>query len=527
MVGLPARGKSYISKKLMRYLNWGGFESAEFNVGSYRRKIGLASADSNFFAAGNSDAKRVRDEMAMAVQESMYAWIKDTSSNKRRVAIFDATNTTISRRKALAKKARSEKVFLLFIESICDDPKVLQQNYKLKLANDDYKDVDGDSALKDFISRVEAYEQVYEPIQDDEDNERISYVKMINVGQKVITRNCTGYLPSQVALYLSNLHVNPRKIYLSLNAELDTDHGNDPNRPGPVVHKIRMGPKGNSSDALSLHLSSNNLQDLVNNSNSSIGSSSPSAVDSPGGNRGIFSELRRRMGTNSTSTDFLGATADMERPRKLTEAGKHYTQQLSRYLEALYKDEPKSSAPVKIARRQSIGGADVDLEGDDDACMHAGAQLMTLTGTATVHADSIAHLRAAFKCYNTPLLNELRGGDLQGYRMDDIKQMFPEEYKKRKADKLNYRYPGAAGESYRDVIERLRPIIVELERQRHSVLVVCHMAVLRCIYAYFMDIALEDIPHLEFDKHILYELTPGPFGCLVCKRSLSDEPTLL
>ena len=33
---------------------------------------------------------------------------------------------------------------------------------------------------------------------------------MVNVGEKVITRNCTGYLPSQVALYLQNIHIQPR-----------------------------------------------------------------------------------------------------------------------------------------------------------------------------------------------------------------------------------------------------------------------------------------------------------------------------
>lgn len=30
--------------------------------------------------------------------------------------------------------------------------------------------------------------------------------------------------------------------------------------------------------------------------------------------------------------------------------------------------------------------------------------------------------------------------------------------------------------------------IIELERQRYSVLIVCQLAVLRCIYAYFMDV---------------------------------------
>ena len=38
MVGLPARGKTYISKKLARYLNWIGIGTRVFNVGEYRRQ---------------------------------------------------------------------------------------------------------------------------------------------------------------------------------------------------------------------------------------------------------------------------------------------------------------------------------------------------------------------------------------------------------------------------------------------------------------------------------------------------------
>ena len=56
-------------------------------------------------------------------------------------------------------------------------------------------------------------------IEDSEDGNQISYIKLINVGQKVITRNCHGYLPSQVAFYLQNVHIFPRKIYLSVNSE--------------------------------------------------------------------------------------------------------------------------------------------------------------------------------------------------------------------------------------------------------------------------------------------------------------------
>jgi len=59
MVGLPARGKSYIVKMTIRYLKWIGFEAKEFNVGSYRRHIGKAGADANFFDGTNPDGQKV------------------------------------------------------------------------------------------------------------------------------------------------------------------------------------------------------------------------------------------------------------------------------------------------------------------------------------------------------------------------------------------------------------------------------------------------------------------------------------
>jgi hypothetical protein len=82
-----------------------------------------------------------------------------------------------------------------------------------------------------------------------------------------------------------------------------------------------------------------------------------------------------------------------------------------------------------------------------------------------------------------------------------------------------------------DVVERVRPVIIELERQRRSVVVVCHLAVIRCIFAYFTGTEIDRLPYLQFDMHKVrhriqsnisrspstrgqvYELTPGPFGC--------------
>lgn len=39
MVGLPARGKTYIARKLNRYFNWLGYRSRVFIHGNYRREI--------------------------------------------------------------------------------------------------------------------------------------------------------------------------------------------------------------------------------------------------------------------------------------------------------------------------------------------------------------------------------------------------------------------------------------------------------------------------------------------------------
>jgi len=59
----------------------------------------------------------------------------------------------------------------------------------------------------------------------------------------------------------------------------------------------------------------------------------------------------------------------------------------------------------------------------------------------------------------------------------------------RKADKLRYRYP--SGESYQDVIQRVEPVVIEAERERESVVIIAHQAILRVLYGYFMKIDLE------------------------------------
>ena len=68
-------------------------------------------------------------------------------------------------------------------------------------------------------------------------------------------------------------------------------------------------------------------------------------------------------------------------------------------------------------------------------------------------------------------LNEIDGGVCEGLTYEEIKEQYPEEYQRRKDSKYSYRYP--MGESYYDLVIRLEPVIMELERSE-NVLVVCH-----------------------------------------------------
>jgi len=109
-------------------------------------------------------------------------------------------------------------------------------------------------------------------------------------------------------------------------------------------------------------------------------------------------------------------------------------------------------------------------------------------------------------------LNEINAGICEGLSYLEIAQRFPDEFAARDQGKYYYRYPG--GESYQDLVARLEPVIMELERAE-NVLVVCHQAVARCILAYFLNKDADDLPYTKVPLHTLIKLTPMAYGCLM------------
>eukprot|EP00929_Paragymnodinium_shiwhaense_P000353 TRINITY_DN1005_c0_g1_i3.p1 TRINITY_DN1005_c0_g1~~TRINITY_DN1005_c0_g1_i3.p1 ORF type:complete len:625 (-),score=114.95 TRINITY_DN1005_c0_g1_i3:1006-2880(-) len=418
MVGLPARGKSYIVKMLQRYLRWTGFPVQAFNAGNLRRKEGMAGASADFFSSTQGSTACLRERIAMECLEQCFEWLENQQSSS--VAIFDATNTTKGRRQKILERGQlSPDVCIVFVENICDDPKILEANYEMKLQNDDYKGMDPLTAQADFLKRVEAYEQRYQTIEDDEFEGDISYLKLYNVGRKVVMHQCEGYITSHVGFYLSNIHISPRRIWLVRSAETEKGH-----------------------------------------------------------------------------------------PRRLSQDGSTYSRSVATML--------RGAVDEMAAAGEDEGSHTIILTGTD---MCHGATMRAICGEYSRGCSSDG-LLSNLPVMTTSLLNDLDQGDLNGMKLPEIQQEYPEVWEERERDVLHFRYPGHGGESYLDVVGRLRPVIIELERQRHSVLVVASPAVKRCLHAYFTGCDMETMPHLLMDDMAVHELRPSPHGTKVATVEL-------
>lgn len=109
-------------------------------------------------------------------------------------------------------------------------------------------------------------------------------------------------------------------------------------------------------------------------------------------------------------------------------------------------------------------------------------------------------------------LDELDAGVCDSMTYEEIEKYYPEDYASRDEDKFNYRYRG--GESYFDVVTRLEPVIMELERQE-NILIIGHQAILRALYAYFHALSQEDLPYIKIPLHTLLELVSSSLSDLL------------
>ncbi|SMR63084.1 unnamed protein product [Zymoseptoria tritici ST99CH_3D1] len=565
MVGLPARGKSYITKKITRYFNWLQFDTKIFNVGERRRVVAggpnhlektksqngrdsrknsrsmsvntttspglhqqstqsplspghrpsvaqiilngdtrlsapatpissrsnsmvpndsrepemgklerqpslatkVLSSDvpeveepeedeeameqnSSFFDPSNKKAAQIREQVARETLDELLDYILDGEGS---VGILDATNSTAERRKMIMDRIRERagpQLNVLFLESRCVDQDLLESNMRLKLQGPDYKEMDPTVALADFKKRVAEYEKAYVPLGEYEEKNNMPYIQMIDVGRKVISHQIKGFLMAQANYYLLNFNLSPRQIWITRHG-LSLD-----NVSGKIGGDSDLAPEG-LLYARSLTL--------------------------------FMNEKRKEWDLKQIET--LKKTHFPPQPGDVTPPNPHYHPQspdsLSSQDASLYAEgeqlgyEPKPFCVWTSMLKRSIQTAQYF---DDDE----------------------------YDSKQMRMLDELNAGVMEGLTYNCISTQFPSEYRSRKADKLHYRYPGPGGEGYLDIINRLRPVIVELERMMDHVLLVGHRSVARVLLAYFLGLKREEVADLDVPLGMLYCLEPRPYG---------------
>lgn len=406
LVGLPARGKTFISRKIARYLNWLDIRCQVFNVGQYRRRICGVELPHSFFDPTNLAAERQRTAAAMACLEDMLAWL--AADRAHQVAVYDATNSTRERRQMITRrcaefsKANDVCVRVLLIESICSDPRVVVDNVRqIKRNSPDYASMRDDAeVVADFMARIEHYARAYHPVADDEG---APIIRLIDLGRRYEVvgvgpgpgRPC-WWAETRLAHLLINVQPRPRSIYVCRHGESEF------NRQGRI-----------------------------------------------------------------------GGDAD------LSNDGWRF----ARHLPAFF-----------VARQLFV-------------------QVWTSSFKRTKQTASL--FSSDTERIEWKALDEIDAGTCEGLTYEEIAARFPQDLADRDLDKFRYRYRG--GESYADLINRMEPIIIELERggndEMASTLIVAHQAVLRTIIGYFAESPLNDIPYIKVPLHTVIELIPQAYGC--------------
>ncbi|MED6256763.1 6-phosphofructo-2-kinase/fructose-2,6-bisphosphatase 2 [Ataeniobius toweri] len=398
MIGLPARGKTYMSKKLTRYLNWIGVPTKVFNLGEYRREAVQSYKSYDFFRHDNEEAMEIRKQCALVALQDVKTYLNTEGGQ---IAVFDATNTTRERRTLILNFAQENTYKVFFVESICDDPDVIAENImEVKVSSPDYPERDRESVMDDFLKRIECYKVTYQPLDPDQHDKNLSFIQVINVGRRFLVNRVQDYIQSKIVYYLMNIHVHCHSIYLC--------------RHGESQHN-----------------------------------------------------LERRIGGDSG----------------LSERGKKFAVELKGFVKE-----------------------------------HNLSDLKVWTSQLRCTIQTAEELGVPYEQWK--ILNEIDAGVCEEMTYKTIEEKYPEEFALRDQDKYHYRYPG--GESYQDLVQRLEPVIMELERQG-NVLVVCHQAVMRCLLAYFLDKGADDLPYMKCPLHTVLKLTPVAYGCKVEMFDLKVE----
>jgi broad specificity phosphatase PhoE len=136
--------------------------------------------------------------------------------------------------------------------------------------------------------------------------------------------------------------------------------------------------------------------------------------------------------------------------------------------------------------------------------------LVVYTGTSESCIQTAKYITSKSSFTQTTSLNKMHTGDCRGMSTKILKEKKPDIYEAWEKDRLNYRFPG--GESFADLIQRLRGLVLELEQLTVPVLVISHQAPIEALYCYFKGKSPHFAPYLQVPSHTVIELVSTSGG---------------
>jgi len=207
MVGLPGRGKTYISRKVARYLRWINYRTRAYSLARYRIDLCGGKQTADFYDNTNEENVTLRLDLMNKAIHDMLLYLNRGGE----CAILDGTNFTRERRAIIQERVSQEDGYeILWIETISDDEEIIKTY--LEQLQDHSPDF---LSAEDFNARVEYYRTKYETVEMLEG----SFVKIYDAGQRLEIHAAQGFVPTKITSFLMNLHVNERPIYISRHGE--------------------------------------------------------------------------------------------------------------------------------------------------------------------------------------------------------------------------------------------------------------------------------------------------------------------
>ncbi|MBN2444081.1 MAG: AAA family ATPase, partial [Spirochaetales bacterium] len=185
MVGLPARGKSTIASKIKDDLKNDSIKTKIFNNGDLRRRmIPSNTSYAEFYDPKSIKGASIRNKIAKINLKKAKSYL----NNNGNVAIIDATNASLERRKLI--QSMLDDYPILYVECINNDQEILIASIRRKIETSEFGHLTRDNAIKSFKKRISYYMHIYTPLKFEN-----NYIKLDSLNKKVIAENIKDDIP--------------------------------------------------------------------------------------------------------------------------------------------------------------------------------------------------------------------------------------------------------------------------------------------------------------------------------------------